>query len=179
VDNRKIRKLTTLALLTALVILFQAYLASLLTFWQLSLSLVLVPIVVGACLFGPAAGAWLGFVFGMTVLLSGQAAMFLGLNAPGTIVMVLLKGIAAGLVPGLLYDGLCEKNQKSAVLAAAAAAPVLNTGLFVIGCLTLYGDNVKALLTIFVLVNFAIELALNLVLNPTILFLVKAWKKTR
>jgi ferrous iron transport protein B len=68
-ENRRIstRTLTGLALFTAIVVVLQ-YLGSFIRFGTFSISLVLIPIVVGAALYGPAAGAWLGFVFGVTLV---------------------------------------------------------------------------------------------------------------
>ena len=45
-------------------------------------------IVVGAALYGPLAGAWFGFVFGLVVLLSGDAAAFLVVSPLGTSLFV-------------------------------------------------------------------------------------------
>ena len=102
-QNRKldIQKLTGIAIFTAIVVILQAIGAAI-RFGPFSVSLVLLPIVVGAALYGPAAGAWLGFVFSVVVLVSGDAAAFLAVNVPGTLITVLVKGTAAGLVAGLV-----------------------------------------------------------------------------
>lgn len=76
----KTRKISTQtlalgAMLTALVIVLQL-LGSFIRFGMFSISLVLIPIVVGAAMCGPAISAWLGLVFGIAVLLSGDAAAF-------------------------------------------------------------------------------------------------------
>ena len=67
------------------------------------ISLVLIPIVIGAATCGPKIGAWLGFVFGIFVLISGDAAAFLSVDIFGTIVTVLLKGTLCGLAAGYVY----------------------------------------------------------------------------
>ena len=54
--------------MTALVIVLQ--LLVVIKLGAFNISVVMMPIVVGAALLGPSAGAWLGFVFGVTVLLS-------------------------------------------------------------------------------------------------------------
>ena len=95
----KTRTLTGVALFTAIVAVLQLV-GAFIRFGPFSISLVLVPIVVGAALYGPKAGAWLGLVFGVVVLLSGDAAAFLAVNPWGTIVTVLVKGAAAGLCAG-------------------------------------------------------------------------------
>ena len=89
------------AILTAIVVLLQL-LGSFIRFGPFSISLVLLPIVIGAATCGVRAGAWLGFIFGLVVLLSGDASAFLAVNAPGTIITVLAKGIACGFFAGLV-----------------------------------------------------------------------------
>lgn len=70
-------------------------------FGPFSVSLVLIPIVLGAALYGWGMGCWLGLVFGAVVLLSGDAGLFLAADPGGAIVTVLSKGIACGAAAGL------------------------------------------------------------------------------
>lgn len=174
-----------LGLLTAIVVVLQ-FVSMALRFSAFSITLNLVPIIVGAALYGRGVGAWLGFVFGLSVLLTGDAAGFLAINIPGTIVTVLLKGILAGLCAGVVYRLLAKKNATAAVLAASITAPVVNTGIFVLGCLVFFMDYVNSLaagsnaflfiLTAFVGGNFFVELGVNLVLNPAILRIIRLGK---
>jgi uncharacterized membrane protein len=101
------RNLVMYAILTAVVVLLQ-FMGSFIRLGPFSVSLVLVPIVIGAAILGAKAGAWLGFVFGLVVLLSGDAAAFLAVNVPGTIITVLVKGTLAGCVTGLVYKALSK-----------------------------------------------------------------------
>ena len=80
--SAKIRKIVGLGLFTAIVFVLQM-LGSFIRFGPFSISLVLVPIVVGAALYGASGGAWLGFVFGLAVLISGDAAAFLVVSQIG------------------------------------------------------------------------------------------------
>ena len=158
-----------------------------------AVSLVLIPIVVGAAVYGVKAGAWLGFVFGVVVTI----AVVTGADAGGyimfsarpvmTVIVCLLKGTAAGYVAGLVYRAISKKNALAGVIVAAAAAPVVNTGLFVLAMLLFYqpqlqawaGDTAVAtyIVTGLVGVNFLLELGVNLVLSPTITRLIAAGKK--
>jgi len=174
--NNKTRKLTILGLLTAIVVIMQLFVH--IQFGIFSLSTVLVPIVVGAALYGAWAGAWLGLVFAATVLLSGEAAFFLGLNIPGTIILVIAKGVACGAVSGWMYGLIYKKNAKLAVVVASGAAPVVNTGVFILGCLIFFDYNMAYILTAFVGINFFIELAFNLVLSSTVLLIIKQGRKS-
>ena len=105
--NSKTKKLVGIALFTAIVVVLQM-LGGAIRFGTFQISLVLVPIVVGAAVFGWKAGTWLGFVFGLVVLLNGDAAPFLAVNAFGTIITVLAKGALCGLAAGAVYT-LFEK----------------------------------------------------------------------
>ena len=186
-NNRiKTRTLTGVALLTAIVAVLQ-FLGAFIRFGPFSVSLVLIPIVVGAALYGHWAGAWLGFVFGLVVLLSGDAAAFMVVSPLGTILTVLVKGAGAGLCAGLACRLLAKKNELLAVIVAAVICPVVNTGVFLIGCLLFFlptisewgaaagFQNVGSYM-VFGLVgaNFLFELLVNVILSPVIVRLIKA-----
>lgn len=177
-----------LGLLTAIVVVMQ-FISMGLRFGTFSITLTLIPIVVGAALYGWVSGAWLGFVFGVSVLLTGDANAFLAVNIPGTITTVLVKGILAGLCAGLVYELISKKNQIAAVLVSAVIAPVVNTGIFILGSYVFFFDYLSGLaegtnLFVFILValvgiNFFIELGTNLVLNPAILQIIRIGKKMK
>ena len=181
-----VQTLTLGAVLTALVIVLQL-MGSFIRFGTFSVSLVLVPIVIGAATCGVLVGGWLGLVFGIVVLLSGDAAAFLAINVPGTIVTVLLKGMLSGLAAGLVYKLLEKYNRYLAVVAAAIVCPLVNTGVFLLGCLVFFLDTIKTwaggdglgyyMIVILVGGNFLFELLFNIVLSPIIVRLLDIWKK--
>ena len=190
-ENKRIstRTLTGVALFTALVVVLQ-FMGQFIRFGPFSISLVLIPIVVGAALYGPLAGAWLGFVFSLVVLLSGDAGAFLVVNALGAVLTVLLKGTLAGLCAGLVYKAAEKLNRWLAVILAAITAPVVNTGIFLLGCLLFFMPTITEWAAglgfpsagnymIFGLAggNFLFELLFNIVLSPVILRLIKIGKK--
>lgn len=178
------------AVLTALVIVLQLV-GAVVRFGPFSISLVLVPIVIGAASCGAGVGAWLGLTFGVVVLLSGDAAAFLAVNPLGTVITVLVKGTACGLLSGLIYKYLEKNNRYLAVAIAALVCPIVNTGVFLLGCLLFFmptitewaaaaelGGNVAEYM-IFVLVgvNFLVEVAVNIVLSPVIIRLLNYRKQ--
>jgi len=140
-NSESTRRIVGIALFTAIVIVLQL-LGSFIRFGPFSISLVLVPIVVGAALYGVWSGAWLGFIFGMVVLLSGDAAPFLSVNPLGTIVTVLVKGICAGLLSGMAYKALEKIGSYFAALVSAIVCPIVNTGIFLIGCKLFFMDTI-------------------------------------
>lgn len=184
----KAQRLTLLGLMTALVVVLQL-LGQFIRFGIFSVSLVLIPIVVGAALLGPLEGGWLGLVFGVVVLISGDAAGFLAISIPGTVITVLVKGIAAGLVAGLVYRLIEKKNRWLAILAAAVVCPMVNTGVFFAGCYLFFFDALSVgaaekgysvfLYIILVLIggNFLFELLFNLALSPVALRLTEIGNK--
>ncbi len=186
--NRELTyKLVGTALLTAIVVVLQIV-GGAIKIGTFSISLVLMPIVVGAALFGIWSGAWLGLVFGVMVMATGDAALFLAVNVPGTIITVLAKGILAGLAAGAVYKLLEKKNKYVATLLASIASPVVNTGVFLIGCAVFFMDTIKTwagdgpvfkyMIVGLVGFNFILELAINLVLNPVIVRIVDIGKKS-
>jgi uncharacterized membrane protein len=177
------------AVLTALVIVLQ-YLGSFIKFGMFSISLVLIPIVIGAATCGPKISTWLGFVFGAMVLISGDAAAFLAIDVFGTVFTVLVKGIACGLLAGLTYRLLEKKNRYLAVIAAAIVCPLANTGVFLIGCFLFFFETIKEwgiaggfsnVISYMILGlvggNFLFEMAFNIVLSPTVVRVLSVIKK--
>lgn len=181
------RHLALLALLTAIVAVLQM-MGIAIRFGVFAVSLVGVPIIIGGALLGPGAGAWLGFVFGVTVLLSGDATLFFTWNPIATVVIVLLKGTLAGLASGALYRLLEKKSGFGAALTAAVAYPVVNTGVFFLGCLLCFlddcvqfaanlgisGSGPVVVMVVFIGGNFFFELALDLILCPIIVRIIHA-----
>lgn len=193
--ERKMKKISTKTLvigaaLTAVVIVLQM-LGAFIRFGMFQVSLVLAPIVIGAAIGGVGLGAWLGFVFGVVVLLNGDAAGFLAIDVFGTIVTVLLKGTLSGLAAALVYKALEKKNKYLAVILAAIVCPVVNTGVFLLGCFTFFMEAIKEwagggdLVNYFIMglgiINFPVELLFNIILSPAILRLlnIKEIKKVK
>ena len=220
--NSKTKKIVGIGLFTAIVLVLQ-FLGGGIKFGMFSISLVLVPIVVGAAVYGWQAGAWLGFTFGVAVLLSGDAAAFLAVDVVGTVLTVLVKGTAAGLCSGLVYrlvhtlmnkhskkriqfiknnygigeccetgvyEYISRNNRYIAVIAAAVICPIVNTGIFLLGCVLFFMEtvagwgaavgfeNVASYMFLGLAgINFLIELATNLLLSPVIVRLISYAKK--
>lgn len=186
------KKLVGVALFTAIVVVLQLV-GSFIKLGTFSISLVLVPIVIGAALYGVGAGTWLGFVFGFTVLVSGDAAAFLAINPVGAVIVCLAKCMLAGLCAGLVYKAIEKKNATVAVATSAIVCPVVNTGVFLIGCALFFmdtirgwaealgfGSNVVAYMIIgLVGANFLLELLVNLILGPAIVRLIHIGKKSK
>ncbi len=187
-----VRQLPLAGILTALVIVLQMIANYIQLVPSVSITLTLVPIVIGAALLGPYIGMWLGFVFGILALVAPSTAAFLSINAPATVAICLIKGICAGLVVGIVYRLLESKNRYLAIMCSAVACPVTNTGIFLLGCRLFFWPamqewavangftNAAAFMFLGLAgINFVVELAINLVLAPVILRLIDVGKKMR
>lgn len=190
--SQKSKDIAILGLFAAIIVVLQllSYVVKIGTF---NLSLVLIPIVLGAVLYGPSKGAILGGVFGAVVVVS----CFTGLDAGGyilvnsspiiTTLICLIKGILAGLAAGFAARLLKHKNLYLSVFFAALVAPVVNTGIFIAAMLLFFKDTLTAwaggaeivYYVIFSLVgvNFLIELAVNMIFSPAVLRVVNAVKR--
>ena len=171
-----------LGLLIALVVVLQSLGGMIPPIGGFSISLVLIPIVLGAALYGPVGGAILGGAFGIIVVINcitgadvgGQ--MVFQADPILCIAVVMGKGILAGLASGLVYQILKNKAPFLGMVLAAAICPMVNTGVFVICMLTFFRDVLSAwagggnlmayVLSGLMLCNFVPELIINLVFTP-------------
>ena len=182
-------KLVFGAVMTAFVIVFQLLASFTAFFGPFSTAAALIPIVIGAAICGVGIGGWLGLVFGVVVLASGGAAFFMAYSVFGSIVTVLLKGVACGLAAGAAYKLLSKVNEWLGVFAAALVCPLVNTGVFLLGCAAFFlpyaeemaevlqlGVSGMAVFWALAMANFLIEVATNLVLCPIVVRLLKIKK---
>ena len=179
------RKLVLLGLLTAIVVVLQA-LAAVLPVYPFTLTLSLVPMVIGAALVSPLAGGWLGLVFGLVVLISGNANPFLVISPIATVLLVLAKGAFAGLAAGAVYSLFAKKSRTVATIISAVICPIVNTGIFVIGCYAFFLPTLREWAAAFefenatayiflgmISFNFIFEVGINIILSPVIIRLVQ------
>lgn len=177
--NKTVKTMVGVGLLTALVVVLQFLGGMIPPIGGFSISLVLIPIVIGAAVYGPGVGAFLGGVFGVIVTINcingtdvGGAMVFQA-NPALCILVVLAKGILAGLAAGWVYKLLKNKNAYVAMLCCAIVCPLVNTGVFVACMLTFFkdvlaawaggGDIIAYVLSGLVLANFVPELIINVI----------------
>ena len=190
------RKFIYTAMFAAVVVVLQMFVS--IPLGMFTITLTLVPIMLGAILFGPLSGAILGAVFGVVVaiqVVTGAAgplssAMFLQIPVI-TVTLCILKGTAAGWVSGLIYQALAKPpKNKLGVILSAIACPIVNTAIFALGLFVFYGelintwaiDNAFANAFTFVMIgciglNFLVEFAVNVLLIPVALRMIKIVKR--
>ena len=189
---KKSQKTAIYGLFAALIVVLQllSYVVKIGTF---NLSLVLIPIVLGAYLYGPKVGAIFGGVFGAVVVIccvtSLDAGGYILFSASPilTSLVCLVKGIAAGFTAGLVSKFMSKANSLLTIMLAAVVAPVVNTGIFILSLLLFFKDILAAwaggtdlvtyILVGLIGVNFLIELLINVIMAPSLLTVKKALKK--
>lgn len=198
-SKKKVLKTVELAFLISLVVVLQIISALIPPIaGMVSITLTLIPVVVGGILLGKRSGALLGFAFGVIVLINCIAALDVGGNILWTsnpfftALICLVKGTAAGFVPACLYELIRGKSTNNgrnfvATLVAAMAAPIVNTGLFLCGMLFLFWDTLNAwaggtnIATYVILglagVNFLVEFSINILLTPAVVRISTAVKR--
>ncbi len=177
--------LAQLAILTAIIMVLHFSGAAIPAFGT-KISLTLIPIALGAMILGPTAGGILGFIYGLTVYISlGVLHMdpFTGFlfdhNPIMTFLICTVKTTAAGVLGGLVYRALRKKSVLLAVFVAAALVPTVNTGIFVLGCFTIYNtisqvaassgySAVYFILIVCAGANYLLEMAVNMIFAPAL-----------
>ena len=160
-----------------------------------SISLVLIPIVLGSAVYGPGAGALLGATFAVVTIINcitgtdAGGAMVFQASPVLCILVVAAKSIPAGLAAGYVYKLLEKRNGYIAMLCAAIICPVVNTGVFV-GCMALFfsdvlsawasgSDVLSYVLMSLILCNFVPEMLINVVFSPAGNNIVRVINKTK
>lgn len=184
-QKTKIQRLVGVGVLGAIVVVLQSV-GSFIRFGSVPVSLVLIPIVVGAAMYGPGAGAVLGGIFSIVVLLLPDTAFFYGISFFGTVLTVLLKGTTAGWLAGLTFRAISVKNEWLAIVCAAMVCPLVNTGIFALGSRLFFwdayaemgtGNAMIILLTVMIGFNFVAEFAVNVICAPVILRILHAVRR--
>ena len=136
--------LVEMALLVAIILIMAFTPIGYIRTAGLEITLIVVPVAVGAVTLGPAAGAILGGVFGITSFIqcfgmSAFGTLLLGVNPVFTFLVCVPTRILDGWLTGLIYAGLKKTKIPSAgsVTLASLCCPLLNTtffmGMLVIG----------------------------------------------
>ena len=193
-DNQ--RKLIYTAMFAAVVVILQMFVS--IPLGMFTITLTLVPIMLGAILFGPLSGAFLGGVFGVVVAIqvitgaAGPASTLMLVQAPViTVVLCILKGAVAGWVSGLVYQAIRKTEKtKLAVILSAVACPIVNTGIFCLGLVVFYNNLLNEwsiaggyagaftfILLGLIGLNFVVEFAVNVLLIPVSLRMMKIVKR--
>ena len=138
--------LVEMALLVAIILLMAFTPIGYIKTAGLEITLIVVPVAVGAVTLGPTAGAILGGVFGITSFIqcfgmSQFGALLLGINPFLTFLVCVPTRILMGWLTGLIFAALYKSPAKKfSYYIASLACPLLNT-FFFMGFLCLFFYN--------------------------------------
>ena len=184
--RKETQTLTRMSIMAAIIIMFHIMAQYTSNVLSTSINLSLVALAICAITFGYKGALILSGVSGLTTVVMGIVGfdkftnILFNAQPVATIAICMVKIMAAAVVCTFLYKLLCKKNEFLAVIVASLAVPVVNTGLFILGGLTIVS---KTLTTEFVaegttlihfvlitccLINFTLEFSLNAILSPAI-----------
>ena len=119
-NKPNLKKMTELAIFIAIIIVMKLTGLSSVPVGPLVMTFTMVPIAIGAMLLGPAEGAVLGFVYGITSLydaITGASAMtgfFFQLSPVHTVILCVVTRTLVGLLTGLIFKALKKIEKKKA-----------------------------------------------------------------
>lgn len=195
-SSEKIRRWVTFAMLAALVALLQVFGGLIPMPGGIAPTLALIPIVLGGVLLGVWYGAALGALFGLiTVLQAPLGALTAVLFSEEPVLFVLIamvKAIAAGIVPALVFGLFRKSHPFTGVIVASLSSPIVNTTLFLLGSFTILDafdvyiteaglamNAVQFLFAIVITTNFLAEMIISTVLSPAIYRVIVAVQKRK
>ncbi|MBE5967912.1 MAG: ECF transporter S component [Lachnospiraceae bacterium] len=182
-------RLVQMALLVAIILLMAFTPIGYIKTLGLEITLIVVPVTIGAIALGAAGGALLGGVFGITSFIqcfgmSPFGTVLLGINPWATFIVCVVSRILMGWLTGLLFEGFkkAKVNKNLALAVTNLAGPLLNTFFFMSGLIlffyntnyiqeiasTLGTKNVFTFVIAFVGVNGLVEAAACFVLGTAI-----------
>ena len=115
----------------------------------LEITLIVIPVAVGAVILGPVGGMILGAVFGITSFIqcfgmSPFGAMLLSISPVKTFITCVVTRMLMGLLTGLIYKGMkkVSRNKSLNTVIANLCCPFMNT-LFFMTCIVVFFYNTE------------------------------------
>lgn len=187
-NNRKlIGKMTGTAILATLIFIFQI-IGNYVSIAGISINLALIPIAIGAILYGPWSGLFLGAINGFCVL--PGSGLFFGISPFFTVLCCILKTGLAGFISGWVFKLFKGKAMIPGMFVCSLLVPVINTGIFSLFALTLFrsgleeyfgkesSEFVSFLFLMVIGINFIFEVVSIIILSPSFVMILKKVIKT-
>ena len=189
-ENRKhtsTLRMAQLAILTAILLILAFTPLGYLKVGPLSITFLTLPVAIGAVLLGAKESLFLGAVFGLTSFfqcfgMDQLGVALMGVSPVKTAIMCILPRLLVGLLPGLIYHGLKNKQEKVGVALTCLSAPLINT-IFFLGSLVLlfgkepvitqFGNSVWAILSAMGIANVLLEAPVCLIVGTAICLALK------
>lgn len=147
--SHKTNKLIRLAVLVAIMIILEVTnIGYIKTPWGLELTIMQLPVLVGAIVLGPTSGAILGGVFGLTSFLqcvtgkSQFGATLLGINPFYAFIVCFVTRLLMGWLCGLIFAALnkIDKTKLVSFAVASLSGALLNTLFFMSALIFFFGN---------------------------------------
>lgn len=191
-QTAKLVKFVQLAALTSIVVVMSFTSLGYLKIGLLSIALVIIPVVTGAIVLGPGAGAFMGLVFGITSFaqcfgMDAFGTTLCSINPLYTFIMCVPTRVLAGFLCGLVFKGASKalvstKFYSASYPIAAACGPIFNTLFFMSSLVLLFGkteyiqnmmqssgaDNFLTFIVLMIGVNGLVEIASCLVVASAV-----------
>ncbi|NLW74502.1 MAG: ECF transporter S component [Clostridiales bacterium] len=187
--SEKTRNLVLLGLFCAIIILMGATPLGFMNIGVIAITLLVIPVAIGAIMLGPRGGAILGAVFGLGSFAScfgfifrpdPFGAILVGINPVLTFILCLVPRVLVGWLTGLIFSFLVKKirrwSKTISCIIASICCPLLNTITFVGLLMLLFGKNEEVLGVFGVVSAWGIisVIALNAVVELAVTFVVSA-----
>lgn len=178
--------LAVASILAAIIVVMTFTPAGYLNLGFVEITFLTIPVAVGAIICGPACGAFLGAVFGLTSYLqcfgigrpSAFGAALLSINPVFTGIMCIVPRILAGLLAGLVFKAFKGRKKNISYAATSLSTGIFNTVFFVGALIALFGtanlsalglgDNIVKIIAALVTMNAVIEWIVCLVIGLAI-----------
>jgi len=141
-------KMVQMAILAAIMLLMAFTPIGYLKTAGIEISFMMIPVVVGAIIIGPGAGAVLGGVFGATSFIqcfgmSVFGAALLAINPLLTFIVCMIPRILMGWLAGLVFKGLSKisKNKLMSFGVSSLSGALFNTIFFMIFLIVFFGNT--------------------------------------
>ena len=186
-QRKDLVRLTQMSILVAILIIMAFTPLGYLKTAGVEITFMTIPVVVGAIVLGPTAGAILGGIFGITSFiqcfgLSAFGAALLSINPFFTLIICLVPRILMGYFAGIIFKYLkkIDKTKLWSFGVASLSGALLNTIFFMITLMLLFGNselikgfrkdgkNVLMFMVAFVGINGLIEAIVTFVIGTAI-----------
>ena len=157
IRNEKTRKLVQISIWTALTLLL-AFVPNLgyIAIGPFSITTVHIPVIIGAILMGPAAGAFLGLVFGITSVINATFQMpvtaflfspFVPLGNFYSLIIAIVPRVLIGVFAAYVYRFIKLKDKRGyiAALVAGIVGSLTNTVFVIGGAYIFFGHQYAAM----------------------------------
>jgi uncharacterized membrane protein len=149
ISNTRTLKMVQLALLTAILLLLNfTPLGFIKLPTGLSITIIGIPVIIGAITLGPMGGAILGTIFGLSSFAQAFGAdpfgvILLGINPIGLFITTMVPRILMGWLTGLIFRGLkkIDKTKIFSYIVTSLAGSLLNTILFMSTLMLIFYNN--------------------------------------